>query len=89
MAGLRIRSSKNCSPKEKKCVELKLRENSHEVGVDNRCKSRVALQGAARKVMIFFLEISTNSGYITRFLEIDAGKSGDYQLMPWLVCREI
>ena len=55
MLGLRIRSSKNCSPKEKKSFKLKLRETSHEVMVGNYYKSRVALQVTAREVMTFFL----------------------------------
>ena len=54
MPGLRIWSSKNCSPKDKKIFWLKLLKNSHEVMVDNCYKSRVALQVTARKVMIFF-----------------------------------
>ena len=43
----------NCSPKEKKSFNLKSRENSHEVMVDNCYKALVALQAAAREVMIF------------------------------------
>ena len=34
--------------------KLKLREFSHEVRVDNCCKSRVALEVTAREVMTFF-----------------------------------
>ena len=77
MPGLRIWSSKNYFPKEKKIFELKLRENSHEVMVDNYYKSRVALQVAAREVINFFLEISTVSDYIPRFSEIAAWTGGD------------
>ena len=71
--------------KRKKSSKLKLRENIHEVTVNNLCKSQVALQVTAREVTIFFLEISTISGYITRFAEIVARRSGDLQITPWLV----
>ena len=54
MPGLRIWSSKNCSPKEKNCFKLKLPKNSHEVMVDNGYQSQVALQVTAREVTIFF-----------------------------------
>ena len=37
-------SSKYCSPKGKKNFKQKLRENSHEVMLDNGYNSRVALQ---------------------------------------------
>ena len=39
----------------KKCLKLKLRENSHEVMVDNCYKSLVTLQVAAKEVMTFFV----------------------------------
>ena len=80
--GHQIWSSKNCSPKEKKPFKLKLRENSHEVMFDNCFKSRVLLKVTTREVMTLFLEISTISGYITRFPEIVARRSGDFQTMP-------
>ena len=53
----------------KKSFKLKLRKNSHKVIVDYCYKSPVALQVTAKEVMTFFifLEISTISGYITRF----------------------
>ena len=58
--------------------------------IDNCYKSRVALQVTAREVMTFcFLDIITISGYITRFSEIVARKSGDLQIKPWLMRCEI
>ena len=58
MSGLRIWSSKNCSPNKKnleiKKVLLKLRKNSHEVMIDNCYKLRAALQVTAREEMTIF-----------------------------------
>ena len=77
----------------------KLRKCCHEGMVDNCSKSGVvALQVAAVEVMTFFSKISTIPGYNTRFPEIVARRSGDFQITPlaingnrfaWLVCREI
>ena len=72
-----------------KSFKLKFRENSHRVMVDKCYKSWVALHVSAREEITFFLEISTFSNYITRFPEIVARKSGNLQIMPWLMCREI
>ena len=59
----------------------KLRKCCDEVMVDNCYKSRVALQVTAREVMNIFLKISTILGYITRFPEIVARRSGDLQII--------
>ena len=74
---------------DKKIFKLKLRENGHEIAIDNCFKSRVALQVTAREVMTFFLEICTISDYITRFPKIVARKSSDLEIMHCLVCRAI
>ena len=68
--------------KRKKSFTLKLGESSYEVMVDNYYKSRVALRVTASEVMTFL-------GSITRFPEIVSRRSGDLQIMPWLLCREI
>ena len=67
----------------------KLRKCCHEVMVNNCYKSRAALQVTVREVKTFFSETSTISSYITRFSEIVAQRSGDLQIMPWLVFRKI
>ena len=57
----------------------KSRECCHEVMVNNCCKSQVALQITARKIMTFFLEISIISGSIKRFPKTFAQRSDDLQ----------
>ena len=63
--------------KRKKSFELKC---CHEVMVDKCYKSLVVLQVTAREIVTFcflFSEMSIVSGYITRFPEIVARRSGD------------
>ena len=72
----RIKSSLSI---EKKSLKLKYCENSHKIMVDNSYKSRVALQAMT---FFSFLETSPITGDITLLPEIDARKSGEFQIMP-------